>query len=71
MTRVTTIGVDLAKKVIQVHGVDAHGKIVVARQLRRKQVLGFFGRCRRAWSAWRPAAARTIGRASCGSSATA
>jgi transposase len=42
MTRITTIGVDLAKKVFQIHGVDAQGKVVVARQLRRKQVLSFF-----------------------------
>lgn len=44
MTKATTIGVDLAKNVVQVHGVDAHGKIVVARPLRRKQVLAFFAK---------------------------
>src|SRR5262252_7378208 len=44
MTRITTIGLDLAKKVFQVHGVDAEGKIVVARKLRRKEVLAFFGK---------------------------
>jgi PAS domain S-box-containing protein len=37
------IGLDLAKKVFQVHGVDAEGKVVVARKLRRKEVLAFFG----------------------------
>ncbi|MGH8246617.1 MAG: IS110 family transposase, partial [Gammaproteobacteria bacterium] len=37
-----TIGVDLAKSVFQVHGVDAEGSIVVRRQLRRRQVLPFF-----------------------------
>src|SRR5262245_57226734 len=42
MTRITTIGVDLAKKVFQIHGVDAEGKIIVARKLRRKEVLTFF-----------------------------
>ena len=41
MTRITTIGLDLAKKVFQIHGVDAEGKVVVARKLRRKEVLAF------------------------------
>jgi transposase len=44
MPRVTTIGLDLAKKVFQVHGVDAEGKMVVARKLRRKEVLAFFAK---------------------------
>ena len=38
MRTVTTIGIDLAKKVFQVHGVAAEGKVVVARKLRRKEV---------------------------------
>jgi transposase len=42
MTTITTIGLDLAKKVFQVHGVDAQGEVVVARRLRRKEVLAFF-----------------------------
>jgi len=42
MNEVTTIGVDLAKNVFQVHGVDAAGGVVVRRQLRRGQVLPFF-----------------------------
>ncbi|MCL4146196.1 UNVERIFIED_CONTAM: hypothetical protein GTU68_015543 [Idotea baltica] len=40
--QVQTIGIDLAKNVFQVHGVDEGDKIVVARQLRRKQVITFF-----------------------------
>src|SRR5215472_6815039 len=44
MTTITTIGLDLAKKVFQVHGVDAEGKVVVARKLRRKEVLSFFAK---------------------------
>ena len=44
MTQITTIGLDLAKKVLQVHGVDAEGKVVVARKLRRKEVLAFFAK---------------------------
>ena len=40
--KVTTIGVDLAKAVFQVHGVDSSGKAVVRKRLRRSQVLPFF-----------------------------
>jgi len=42
MNEVTTIGVDLAKNVFQVHGVDGAGKSVIRKQLRRRQVLPFF-----------------------------
>jgi transposase len=44
MTEVSTIGVDLAKKVFQVHGVDAAGLIVICRALRRSQVLAYFAK---------------------------
>jgi len=44
MEEVTTVGIDLAKNVFQVHGVDIEGSVVVRRQLRRTQVLSFFGR---------------------------
>ena len=40
--KVTRVGIDLAKQVFQVHGVDAQGRKVFARQLRRGQVLAFF-----------------------------
>jgi len=39
---VTTIGLDIAKNVFQVHGVDAEGTVVLRRQLRRSRVLPFF-----------------------------
>lgn len=39
---VTTIGLDLAKNVFQVHGIDGDGKVLVRRQLRRGEVLKFF-----------------------------
>jgi hypothetical protein len=42
MEQITTIGLDLAKRVFQVHGVDAAGAVVVRRALRRRQVLAFF-----------------------------
>ena len=44
MTQVTTIGLDLAKRVFQVHGVDASGAVIVRRQLRRRQVVPFFAK---------------------------
>ena len=42
MQAVTTIGLDIAKSVFQVHGVDAEGKAVIRRQLKRRYVLAFF-----------------------------
>ncbi len=38
---VTTIGIDLAKSVFAVSGADRRGRVIVRRQLRRAQVLGF------------------------------
>ena len=60
--QVTTIGLDLAKNVFQVHGVDAAGKIIVQRQLRRGQVIEFFKKVPPVWSAWRRARRPTTGR---------
>ena len=40
--QITTIGLDLAKNVFQVHGIDASEKVVVRKQLRRSQVIAFF-----------------------------
>src|SRR3954470_20638108 len=42
MQAITTIGLDIAKSVFQVHGVDAEGKVVIRRQLKRRYVLTFF-----------------------------
>ena len=42
METVTTIGLDIAKSVFQVHGVDAAGQVVIRRQLKRRLVLAFF-----------------------------
>jgi transposase len=39
--KITTIGLDLAKNVFQVHGVDEHGKAVLRKTLKRAQVLAF------------------------------
>jgi transposase len=43
MDEIITIGLDIAKSVFQVHGVDAAGAVVVRRRLRRDGVLEFFG----------------------------
>ena len=40
--QITTIGLDIAKNVFQVHGIDGDEKVVVRKQLRRNQVIGFF-----------------------------
>ncbi len=39
---ITTIGIDLAKNVFQVHGVDAYGKVVLRKKLARSTVPEFF-----------------------------
>ena len=42
MQTITTIGLDIAKSVFQVHGVDAEDKVIIRRQLKRRYVLAFF-----------------------------
>ena len=42
MHAITTIGLDIAKSVFQVHGIDAEGNVLVRRQLKRRYVLAFF-----------------------------
>jgi transposase len=44
MADISTIGLDIAKRVFQVHGIDDQGKIVAQKQLSRSQVLAWFGR---------------------------
>ena len=44
--QITTIGLDLAKSVFQVHGIDATGQVVVRKSLRRSQMLPFFAKLR-------------------------
>ncbi len=65
MQAVTTIGLDIAKSVFQVHGGDAAGQVVIRRQLKRRFVLSFFESCRRAWWGLRLAHHPIIGPASC------
>ena len=44
MGQVTTIGLDIAKSVFQVHGVDAEGVVVIRQKLTRRRLLGFFSK---------------------------
>ena len=41
---VTTVGLDLAKNVFQVHGIDSTGEVIVAKTLRRRQMMPFFSK---------------------------
>ena len=40
--KITTVGLDLAKSVFQVHGVDCRGKAVLRKQLKRSEMATFF-----------------------------
>ena len=40
--KITTVGIDLAKCVFQVHGTDEHGKVVVKKAMKRDQVTNYF-----------------------------
>src|SRR5258707_4107744 len=42
MQAIATIGLDIAKSVFQVHGVDAAGQVVIRRQLKRRYIRAFF-----------------------------
>ena len=42
MQSISTIGLDIAKSVFQVHGIDAAGQVVIRRQLKRRFVQSFF-----------------------------
>jgi len=44
MEQIITIGLDIAKNVFQVHGIDESGKVAVRRQLKRRRVLVFFAK---------------------------
>ena len=55
MEQVGTIGLDIAKRVFQVHGVDAPGEVIFRRQLRRAEMVKFFAKLRPARWGWRRA----------------
>ena len=63
--KMTTIGLDLAKHVFQVHGVDSRGEPVLRKQLKRSQMLPFFANLEPClWWVWRPVAVPITGRGS-------
>ena len=59
MEKVSTIGIDLAKHVFQLHGAASDGTVVFRRRLRREKVLEFLARP--AWWRWKPVQVPTIG----------
>jgi hypothetical protein len=63
MSEKITVGLDLAKTVLQVHGTDGTGRAVLRKKLRRAQVLEFSASSRPALRRWRPAAALISGAA--------
>jgi transposase len=70
MQTVTTIGLDIAKSVFQVHGIDAEGKVIIRRQLKRRYVLAFFQKLAPCLVGIEACAHHIIGRASSRGSGT-
>ena len=62
--QITTVGLDIAKNVFPIHGIDAAEKVVVRKQLRRGQVMKFFEVLSPCWSVWRNVPPRTTGHSS-------
>ena len=60
--KITTIGLDVAKNVLQIHGVDERGQVVVSKQLKCGKVMEYSPIWSHAWSEWKRAAVRTTGR---------
>jgi hypothetical protein len=65
--QVTTVGLDLAKNIFQVHGITADGTVAFNKSLRRAQLLQFSRPLSHVSSAWRPADPATTGRGNSGS----
>jgi hypothetical protein len=59
--QVIRIGLDLAKYVFEVHGVDRDGNVAIRKTLRRGSVSTFLPICRLAWSEWKLLTVRTTG----------
>jgi transposase len=64
MGEVSTIGVDIAKSVFQIHGVDAEGAVVIRKRVGRARVLEFFADLPPCRAGWKRAQQRTSGLAS-------
>ena len=65
MEDISTIGLDIAKSVFQVHGANAAGEVVIRRQVKRAQVLKFFASLPPCLVGIEACASATIGRVSC------
>ena len=68
--QITTVGLDIAKNVFQIHGIDSDEQVVVRKQLRRGQVMGFFQGLAPCLIGLEAVPQRTIGRENSRSSAT-
>ena len=66
MQTITTNGLDIAKSVFQVHGVDAGGQVIVRRQLKRRYVLTYFQKLSPCLVGIEACPRRIIGRANSG-----
>jgi hypothetical protein len=66
MQAVTSIGLDIAKSIFQVHGTDAAGNVLIRRKLKRRTSWRSSRSCSRAWLGSRLAPRRIIGLASSG-----
>ena len=64
LSSVTTVGLDLAKHVFQVHCIDVSGHVIVAKALRRKSVLAFFAQLPRCLVGLEACGSAIVGRAS-------
>ena len=62
MEEIGIVGLDLAKRVFQIHAVGVGGEVIAKRQLKRSALLGFSPSWLRARWEWRPAGVRTSGR---------
>jgi transposase len=65
MGKVSTIGLDIAKSVFQVHGVDDAGAVVIRKRISRSKVLEFFAALRRVWLGLKLVHPRITGAADC------
>lgn len=70
MGEISTIGLDVAKSVFQVHGVDAAGAVVIRRRVTRAKVLEFFEALSPCLVGSRPVQPRITGAANCRRSVT-
>ena len=61
MSKISVVGLDLAKNVFQIHGVDEAEEVVLRKQLKRSQMQPFSLGYRPVWSAWKPVAAPSTG----------